>query len=128
MTEVWDDVGKALLSEHSVLLTSDVEYIAMFGHRPPAEIEFSKSWVAFYSAGTFWGAYEQASIVDVSFIDAAHSLVISTLLRYPGVDCPMLGIPIKPYMMVAFPKPDRDVSVVRFNKSYDQLICDGGGG
>src|SRR6185295_17676097 len=47
-----DDVGAPASKESRTLIRSARGYQSLFGHAPPAAVDFSREWVMFYAAGT----------------------------------------------------------------------------
>ena len=68
-----EDVGAPAAKETRTLIRSARGYQAVFGHAPPATVDFSREWVMFYAAGTKpTGGYE-ASFLAVLRLGRSRS-------------------------------------------------------
>ncbi len=89
----------------SAVLHTAGEYQAVVGRPAPAEIDFSREWVAFYSAGLQPTNGAVASIESIGLVDGGRGLRIVTRLRLPAISArPAAGLMI-PYTMVKFRRP-----------------------
>jgi hypothetical protein len=95
-----DDVGTAAATESRTLIRSARGYQSLFGHAPPAAVDFSREWVMFYAAGTKpTGGYE-ASFLTV--LRAGTSLIAVTQLASPGANCGTTQAFTTPYALIKF--------------------------
>lgn len=107
-TTRFDDAAKAQSSETWVIITSLAQYVSIVGHAPPVSVDWSREWVAFYSAGTRpTGGYD-AAIDPVSFnVEwwAPPRLYLQTRLRQPGSTCLVPEIVTVPQAFAKFRRP-----------------------
>jgi hypothetical protein len=99
-----DDVAAQAGTESRTLIRSARGYQAVFGHAPPAAVDFSREWVMFYAAGAKpTGGYE-ASFLAV--LRAGRSLIAITRLDAPGAGCLTTQAFTTPYALIKFPAQD----------------------
>jgi len=105
------------------LVTTLAQYQQLFGeHSTP--VDFDHNWVFLYSAGLQpTGGYE-AIVADIAYTPDVQSLVITTTLDSPGLNCGVPQIVTKPYSVVMFPRPGK-VGMVRLNPTYEVVDCQG---
>ncbi len=87
------------------VLHSAGEYQAVVGRPAPVEIDFSREWVAFYSAGLQPTKLAVASIESIGLVDGGRELRIVTRLRLPAVSAHIGAGLMIPYTMVKFRRP-----------------------
>jgi hypothetical protein len=98
-------VGVLSATPVSAVLHSAAEYAAVVGRPAPADLDFSREWVAFYSAGVQRTTEALASIEAIGLIEDGHALRIVTRLGLPALSTgPGFGRMI-PYTMVKFRRP-----------------------
>jgi hypothetical protein len=115
-----EGVGTAAEEETRVLIETAEEYEALFGHAPPADVDFAGGEVVvFYSAGTQpTGGYE-ASILSIT--QRGKRLRITTQLVSPGEDCIVTQALTQPYALATFVMP-AGIKRVRF--AHEDVVRD----
>jgi hypothetical protein len=99
-----DDVGKNAATASRTLIRNARGYQALFGHAPPASVDFSHEWVMFYAAGTKPTGGYQASFLAV--LRAGRTLIAITRLESPGAGCATTDALTTPYALIKFPAQD----------------------
>ncbi len=121
LTVVDVPIGNQGESESLFLITTQAQFQQLFGEEAVG-IDFNQDWAFFYSAGVLpTGGYE-ATVEDVAYTPDVMSLVITTSLVTPGMNCPVAQHLTMPHVVVKFPKP-RPVGVVRIQKDDMVLDC-----
>jgi len=116
------DVGDIGDNEVLFLITTLPQYQQLFGDDATG-VNFNREWAFLYSAGLKpTGGYE-ALVVDVSYMPDAGSLVVTTSLVSPGMNCAVPQIFTTPHVLVKFPKPPGNVASVFFNSDDQVLDC-----
>jgi hypothetical protein len=109
-TDFKDDIGTKGNSETRMVFKTRTAYSSYFGHNAPAEVDFTKEWVIFYSAGKKDQGGYHASISNISLNNTGKYLKITTKLSGPGKYCDRLKASVKPFVLVKFnpsiPPPD----------------------
>lgn len=115
-----EGVGTAGEQPTSRLIRSARQYQRLFGHAPPAEVDFAAGEVViFYSAGVKdTGGYD-ASILTVELRN--RRLLVTTELVSPGEDCIVTQALSKPYVLATVSVP-RGVRRARFD--HEDVIRD----
>lgn len=85
------------------ILTSAAQYEAVFGHAPPADLDFEREWAFFYSVGPDWQPGQQAGVARVRLSDSGRTLLVTTSLEIPGDGCDAAGG--APQVLVKFARP-----------------------
>lgn len=117
------DLGE---TECLFLITNHAQYEQLFGEGATG-VDFKSQWAFFYSAGLLpTGGYE-ALVADIAYTPGVESLVITSQLLSPGMNCAVPQVVTKPYILVKFPKPPGEVGMVRLDKA-DQVVDCGGSG
>ncbi|MBI4509230.1 MAG: protease complex subunit PrcB family protein [Deltaproteobacteria bacterium] len=118
-SDVTEGVGEA---ETRKVLTTPRAYEATFGHPAPAEVNWDKEWVVYYSAGLrSTGGYE-ASIQNIRRSASGYLLKITTSLSSPGKDCAVTDAFTKPDVLARFPRPRPRPQRVRYFR--DDVVKD----
>lgn len=105
LTTIADGVGDADLREGKRIVTSSSEYVALFGHAPPPDLDFAREWVAFYGAGARpTGGYEASIVALTRRCDGGLRMV--TRLVSPGSSCFVTQAMTSPHALARFPRPD----------------------
>ena len=122
--EVFSDplgIGTAGEEETRVLIRSAAEYESLFGHAPPAEVDFAGGdVVVFYSAGVQnTGGYE-ASIDSID--RRGRVLRVQTRLVSPGEGCITTDALTTPYVLVKL-QPERRIRRARFRHVDEVRDC-----
>jgi hypothetical protein len=115
-----EGIGTAGEEETRLVIRSAERYEGLFGHAPPAEIDFAAGEVVvFYSAGVQnTGGYE-ASISGIA--RRGRTLHITTQLVSPGEGCITTDALTTPYVLAAFEPPAR-ARRVRFH--HEDVVRD----
>jgi hypothetical protein len=100
-----DDIGSVGGKETRKLITTAGAYRTFFGHAAPREVDFSKEWVVFYSAGVKNTGGFTAAVKKVVLSNSGATLKVTTSLTSPGYGCFVTQALTKPYMLVKFKKP-----------------------
>jgi len=97
-----DDIGDAGQRETRKIFTADAAYRGYFGHSAPAEVDFAKEWVFFYSAGQRSSGGYTSEVRSI----ARHrtSLEVVTALESPGPSCVTSLAMTTPHMLARFPR------------------------
>ena len=107
-----EGIGTAGESETRIVITRARQYARLFGHAPPAGVDFaSGDAVVFYSAGVQRTGGYVASILDIS--RNGRRLRITTQLESPGEGCIVTQALSKPHVLVKFRMPPR-IRNIRF--------------
>jgi hypothetical protein len=123
MTAIPEDPSSIPETPALFLVTTLAQYQQLFGEDAVA-VDFNRDWVFLYSAGLEpTGGYE-AVVSDLAYTPDVQSLVITTTLESPGMNCAVPQIVTKPYSVVKFPRPAK-VGVVRLNPEYEVVDCQG---
>ncbi|HXU64448.1 MAG TPA: protease complex subunit PrcB family protein [Polyangia bacterium] len=96
-----DDVGKQASTKTRTLIRNARGYQSMFGHAPPAAVDFSREWVMFYAAGTEPTGGYQASFL--ALLRNGPSLIAITQLASPNKACLVDDVITTPYALIKFP-------------------------
>jgi len=116
-----DDIGSVGQTETRKLFTTSGSYKAYFGHDAPRDVDFSKEWVVFYSAGVKRTGGFEASVARVAL--AGRTLNVTTSLVSPGPDCFVTQALTKPHALVKLAKPRPAPSFVRYYRSDSTNSC-----
>jgi hypothetical protein len=97
-----EGVGRAALIKSQLVINSQAEYVAHFGHKAPAPVNFDRGdAVLFYSAGR-----QPSGGYDVSFspfIGLRQPHPVSTKLEVPGEGCAVTLAITTPYQLAYIP-------------------------
>jgi hypothetical protein len=96
-----DDVGADASKESRTLIRSARGYQSVFGHAPPAGVDFSREWVMFYAAGTKPTSGYAASFLAV--LRVGRNLIAITQLESPAANCATADVLTTPYALIKFP-------------------------
>jgi hypothetical protein len=110
--------------ETRVVLTSRAAYASYFGHAAPADLDFAREWVLFYSAGTRSTGGYQASVASISRSNSGKTLYVSTHLSSPGAGCNVTFALTTPHALVAFRRPATRPTTARATHTDETLACD----
>lgn len=86
------------------IITSRQAWQDYFGTYAPAEVDFSKEWVAFYGAGSRNTGGYGASITSLAQLPG-QGLILETQHSSPGIDCIVTQAFTTPHMIVKFDIP-----------------------
>ena len=117
------DVEFAPGAEIRKVITSADGYEAYFGSAAPSDVDWSKEWVAFYSAGGKPTGGYSAAITRVTVSESGKTLKLVTSLSSPGDDCFTTQATTNPYTLVRFPKPASEPSRARFYRDDKTVSC-----
>lgn len=96
-----DDVGQQAATKTRTLIRTARGYQSLFGHAPPASVDFSRDWVMFYAAGTEpTGGYEASFLF---LLRSGPTLIAITQVVSPGPPCVVDDRVTAPYALVKFP-------------------------
>jgi hypothetical protein len=122
VTVVRQPIGDIGQTESLFLITTLAHYQQMFGEDATG-VDFRTEWAFLYSAGLEpTGGYE-AMVTDVTYTPDTNTLLITTSLVSPGMNCAVPQIFTKPYMLVKFAKPPGAVDAVVTQKDDQVLDC-----
>jgi PrcB C-terminal len=121
-TSVLQPIGDIGDSEELFLITSLEQYQQLFGEDARG-VDFRRDWAFLYSAGIEPSGGYEALVTDVAYTPEVNSLVITTSLVSPGMNCGVPQIVTHPYTLVRFPKPNGPVGMVRLQKDDEVLDC-----
>jgi hypothetical protein len=122
ITVLLQPIGDMGDNQELFLITTLPQYKQLFGEDATG-VDFRRDWAFLYSAGLEpTGGYE-AMVADVAYTADVKSLVITTSLVSPGVNCGVPQIVTHPYVLVKFPKPPASVGIVRLQKDDQVLDC-----
>jgi len=95
-----DDTSAVSAKETRALIRTAQGYVSVFGHAPPAGVDFSTDWVIFYAAGTKpTGGYD---VSIASLTRAGSDLIAVTSLVSPGPSCIEPQIVTTPNVLIKF--------------------------
>jgi hypothetical protein len=97
-------IGTRGETETKVVIKSASAYKSYFGHAAPREVDFSKDYVFFYSAGVKPTGGYTASVDRVWRSRTGYTVYFGTRLESPGDDCIVTQALTKPYVLVKFKK------------------------
>jgi hypothetical protein len=95
-----DDTSAISAKETRALIRTSQGYVSLFGHAPPAGVDFSTDWVIYYSAGTKPTGGFDVSIASLT--RAGSELVAVTSLVSPGPNCIEPQIVTAPNVLIKF--------------------------
>ena len=124
LTLVQDDIGDRGAEETRRVFTSASGYEAYFAHPAPAGVDWSREWLALYSAGTRRSGGYQASIESAHAAPSSRTLIVTTKLVSPGAGCIVTMGLTKPYALVKFPMPSPPLDSVQFWRVEEARDCD----
>ena len=109
-------------TEEGRVIRSASSYKSAFGTAPPASLDFSKTWLAVYSAGTEPTGGFHASILHVRLTDSGASVKVIANLDKPGADCPVTQSLTKPIAVVTF-AAQSGAAHTTFSKTSTTTAC-----
>ncbi|MBP9086416.1 MAG: protease complex subunit PrcB family protein [Kofleriaceae bacterium] len=112
-------------TERVGLIKTKTHWRQVFGTEAPASVDFSRQWVAFYTAGAQNTAGFSASVTKIQVTPSGETLTIVTNLERPNFDCEVAQT-IKvtlPYAVIAFKKPTVTPITVRYSKRSLLYFC-----
>ena len=89
----------------------------------PDDLDWSREWVAFYSAGSKPTGGYRAVITRVTVSETGKTLKLVTSLRSPGADCFTTQAFTTPHTLVRFHKPASEPSRARFYRDDQTVSC-----
>lgn len=96
--------GPAEAAEHAIF-TSAESFESYFGVAAPADVDWSREWVAFYSAGAQSSGGFDAGIDSMVYLPELGGLVVGSHLRSPGPSCIVPFVVTTPRALVKFELP-----------------------
>jgi hypothetical protein len=112
-------IGK---TEEGRVIRSASAFKTAFGTTPPASIDFSRDWLAVYSAGVKSTGGYTAEILHVRLSDSGKSVKVTSKLTSPGADCIVTQALTKPVAIVKFAK-QTGANTARFTKLAATKSC-----
>jgi hypothetical protein len=98
--ELREAVGR---TEEGRVIRTATAYRSAFGTAPPKWLDFSKEWLAVYTAGVKSTGGYAAEILQVRLSDTGKSLKVVSRLTSPGAGCFVTFALTKPTVVVRFP-------------------------
>jgi hypothetical protein len=95
-----------LVKGGKAIITSAESWKSYFGTDAPADVDFSREWVAFYGAGMRSTGGFSAEIRGLSFLPDHGGLVLETHHQSPGFDCIVTMALTWPHAVVKFDIPE----------------------
>ena len=88
------------------IITSAESWVEYAGSPAPADVDFSREWVAFYGLGVRNTGGYSAEILSVTNIASAELLVLETKSQSPGPDCIVTQAITYPFAAIKFEIPE----------------------
>ncbi len=105
------------------VIKSRAAFQQVFGAPPPAGINFSSQWVAYYTAGLQSAGGYTASIQRIRLSDTGKTIKIDVNLDAPGAGCAVSLALTTPYAIVKFNKPFTQPSTSRYTRRETTTDC-----
>lgn len=120
------DVGvpRDAQTERVVIIKSKTRWREVFGSAAPASINFSRQWVALYTAGAHGSEGHRAAVSKVRLSASGKTLTVVTSLESPGESCVLTRGITTPFAVVAFAKPRVAPTSVRYSAQHSTYSCD----
>lgn len=112
-------------TERRLVFTSASSFRAYFGQSAPG-VDFSREWVAFYSAGVRRTGGYGASYTRIRPAGIGYTLKLTTRLESPGAGCIVTQALTLPTALVAFAIPRPRSAYARFFRDDTTRDCDTG--
>jgi predicted secreted protein len=119
-----DDVDFEATEETRKIFIAPEGYQAYFGKAPPADIDWQKEWVMFYSAGSRSSGGYDAQIRRISLSATGRTLKVTTSLASPGAGCFVTQAFTRPFALARFARPTATPEFVRFYRDDFARDCD----
>jgi hypothetical protein len=119
----FSDTAPAKTAETRKIITSAAQYRAIVGHEPPVRLQWSREWVAFYSAGVQKTGGFNASIERIGLTASGRGLVVTTRLESPGAGCAVTESLTNPQTFVTFRRPTPTPSTTTFKRVDEVKAC-----
>ncbi len=123
ITPFADDIGSRGETVTRRVFKTRAAYKSYFGHYPPASVDFSTHWVAFYSAGIKNHGGFTAEVARIRLSNSGLTLKVSTELTSPGFDCAVPQVITKPHVLVKFTRPSPAPTYVSSTHTDDVRNC-----
>jgi hypothetical protein len=118
--EFTDDVGTRATTESRIVIRTQQGYVSVFGHAPPAGVDFARQWVIFYAAGSKPTGGFDANILSIT--RAGDKVLAVTELVSPGSGCAVTTSLTSPHVLVKFAaQPGTTLAFGKQNSTHD---CD----
>jgi len=104
-------------TETRKVFTTAASFKSYFGQGASVPVDFSKRWLAFYSAGNKPTGGFSVSIPLINVSSTGRTLELNTRLVSPGEGCIVTQATTKPTVLVSFAKPNPAPGAVRYYKS-----------
>lgn len=122
-TKFSDSVGTHAATESRKLFTTSSAYKTFFGHTPPSSVDFTREWVAFYSAGTMATDGYDAYVDKIETSSTGATIYMTTRLESPASNCSVNQTTTKPYELVKFKKPSTKPRYTRYSTNDETISC-----
>jgi hypothetical protein len=106
------------------LITSQEEYLEVVGSPPPADLDFRRYSVVYYSADVRPTGGFEARIAEIRRAQDGRTLTITTQLVSPGAGCMVTQALTYPYTIVRFPR-QQDSQITTFQHEDEVRDCTG---
>lgn len=87
------------------VITTKAAWKRVMGTAAPADVDFSKEWVAFYGTGLQNTGGYSAEVTGLAYSASLRSLIVSTHATSPGPDCVVTQALTTPHQVVKFAIP-----------------------
>lgn len=112
-------------SRHRVgIIKSAAAWDRVFGTEPPAELDFTRHWVVYYTAGVQATGGYQARVARVRLSDTGRTLKVATVLDRPGPTCLVTQALTHPTVVVRIDRPASSPGANRYTRSTNVVECD----
>jgi hypothetical protein len=108
LVELDANIGSTRLQKGGTfIITSKTAWKNVMGTKAPADVDFSKEWVAFFGTGVKNTGGYSAAVKAIAYYPSHGALVLDTHATSPGHDCIVTQAFTNPHMAVKFsiPKP-----------------------
>ena len=113
-----------IVAERVGVIKTKTRWREVFGTTAPASVNFSRQWVAYYTAGAQSSGGFSASVTKIRVSPSGKTVTIVTNLDAPGAGCFVTLSITHPYAVVAFKKPAVTPTSVRYSKQTTQYSCE----
>ncbi|MBP9086415.1 MAG: protease complex subunit PrcB family protein [Kofleriaceae bacterium] len=124
LTELDVDAPTDRFGERVGVIKSKTRWRQVFGTEAPSSVNFSRQWVAYYTAGAQRSGGFTASVTKIRVSPSGKTLTVVTNLKKPGAGCIVTANITFPYAVVAFKKPAVTPTSVRYSKQSTEYSCE----
>ncbi len=111
-------------TERVAIIKTKTRWREIFGTAAPASVNFSKQWVAVYTAGPRTSGGYAASVTKVRLSASGKTMTVVTNVDRPGAGCMVTRAITFPYAVVAFKKPATAPTSTRSSKQTSTYTCE----